>query len=129
MIMLAILAPLALIAQGPPPPANPADEALVTFEALDLEQAAALRCAVGFALVSAWQTDGDARGAAYPALAEEEAREFFVQTMAQLMDDLELGRPGMLDLVALQQVRFDERPALLGEIMPACLLMKRAAGL
>lgn len=126
MTLLSLIAPLALAAQS----AAPADEAPpVTLEALELEQAAALRCAVAFALVSAWQQDGDARGAAFPALEEAGAREFFVRTMARLMDERALDRSGVLDLVELQNQRFDLRPETVGEIMPACLLMKRSAGL
>ncbi|QIQ87096.1 hypothetical protein [Erythrobacter sp.] len=126
MTLLSLIAPLALAAQS----AAPAEEAAsVTLEALELEQAAALRCAVAFALVSAWQQDGDERGAAFPALEEAEAREFFVRTMARLMDERALDRAGVLDLVALQNGRFELRPETVGEIMPACLLMKRSAGL
>lgn len=125
MTMIAFLAPLALLAQTAPP----AGEAPVSLDALDLEQAAALRCAVAIALVNGWQTDGDERGAAYPALTGDGAREFFVRTMARLMDERGLERSGVLDLVALQYARFEERPATVAEIMPACMMMKRSAGL
>ena len=40
-----------------------------------------------------------------------------------------LDRSGVLDLVALQNQRFELRPDTVGEIMPACILMKRSAGL
>ena len=129
MTMLALLAPLALLAQAAPPAAEATPGDPVTLEALELEQAAALRCAVAIALVRGWQGDGDERGAAYPALAEEDAREFFVRTMARLMDERGLERRGVLDLVALQFARFEARPETVGEIMPACLMMKRSTGL
>ncbi|KPP87381.1 hypothetical protein [Erythrobacter sp. HL-111] len=129
MTMTLLFAPFLLAVEAAPAAEPPAAGAPVTLEELSLEQAAALRCAVGFALVSAWQTDGDERGADFPAVGEEGAREFFVRTMARLMDERALDRAGVLDLVALQQERFAARPATLEEIMPACLLMQRAAGL
>ncbi|MEE4205881.1 MAG: hypothetical protein V2I39_06310 [Erythrobacter sp.] len=129
MSMLIAIAPFLLAVQAAPETRPPQDAAPVALEALELEQAAALRCAVGFALVSGWQKDGDERGADFPAVEVPGAREFFVRTMARLMDERGLDRAGVLDLVALQQARFDARPGTLGEIMPACLLMQRAAGL
>jgi hypothetical protein len=131
MTMLSIIAPLALFAQAAPPADETALEAAepVSLETLDLEQAAALRCAVAIALVNGWQKDGDERGAAYPAQPEEGAREFFVRTMARLMDERGLDRRAVFDLVALQFNQFEERQETVEEIMPACLMMKRSAGL
>ncbi|MEQ8411620.1 MAG: hypothetical protein RIC51_03605 [Erythrobacter sp.] len=130
MTVLAFIAPLALLAQaGPPPEEAPAGGVPLGLEGLELEQAAALRCAVAFAVVSGWQGDGDERGAAYPDLAKGGGREFFVRTMARLMDECGLDRAGVLDLVALQSRRFRSRPGTIAQIMPACLMMKRSAGL
>lgn len=126
MINPLLLAALALQAapaapDSPPPPTR--------LEDLAIEEAAALRCSVAFAFVSDWQKDGDARGAAWPGLAENGGREFFVRTMAQLMDRRRLDRRGVFDLIALQTEQLKASPDDIPAMMPACLMMKSAAGL
>jgi len=125
MITTLLAAALALQAA----PAAPAPAPASSLAELDVEEAAALRCAVAFAFVSDWQKAGDARGAPWPGLAEAGGREFFVRTMAQLMDRRRLDRQGVLDLVALQSERFKASPDEVPAMMPACLLLKSAAGL
>lgn len=111
-------------------PAAPAPAPPVSLEDLTLQQSAALRCAVAFAFVSDWQKAGDARGAAGPqGLDQDGGREFFVRTMAQLMDDRGLDRRSAFDLIALQGERLKASPDDIPAMMPACLLMKSAAGL
>jgi len=123
---LILIAPLLAALQAAPP----ADRAApTTLEDLSLEQAASLRCAVAFAYVSSWQDDDDPRGADFPAMEEQGGREFFVRALAQLMDDRGLDRRGVFDLVALQTEAFKQDEAQIGQIMPACLMMKRSAGL
>jgi hypothetical protein len=113
---------------APAPAPSPAPP--VSLEDLTLQQSAALRCAVAFAFVSDWQKAGDARGAAGPqGLDQDGGREFFVRTIAQLMDDRGLDRRGAFDLIALQGERLKASPDDIPAMMPACLLMKSAAGL
>ncbi|MFO6446293.1 hypothetical protein ACLBKU_04040 [Erythrobacter sp. NE805] len=125
-----LLAALALqdtpAAEPAPPPRAP-----VTIDALPIEQAAAARCAIAFATVSRWQRVGDARGSAYPDIAAGGGREFFVRVMAKLMDEAGLTRE---DVVALAEagVEDHDRPdgaERIAALMPACQLMKSAAGL
>ncbi|MCR9179311.1 MAG: hypothetical protein NXH71_03650 [Erythrobacteraceae bacterium] len=118
------LASAALALQAAPSPAPP-----VRLEDLTVQESAALRCSVAFAYVSDWQKDGDARGAAWPGLEAQGGREFFVRTMAQLMDRRGLDRRGVFDLIALQTERLKASPDDIPAMMPACLMMKSAAGL
>lgn len=123
--LLLAAAALALQTAQAPAPATPPP----ALADLSVDEAAALRCSVAFALVSEWQKDGDPRGDGWPGLAENGGREFFVRTMAQLMDRRGLDRQGVLDLVALQNERFRAGTDAVPAIMPACLLLKSAAGL
>ncbi|WP_073977055.1 hypothetical protein [Erythrobacter donghaensis] len=128
-LVVALLA--AQAAPESPAPAAPGANAIVTLDALPLEQAAAARCAVAFATVSRWQKAGDARGSEYPDIAASGGREFFVRVMAKLMEDTGLGRE---DIIALSTRAADDNEGEGGAervraIMPACTLMKTAAGL
>jgi hypothetical protein len=122
--MLTLLLASALALQATPAPSPP-----VRLEDLTIQESAALRCAVAFAFISDWQKDGDARGAAWPGLEEDGGREFFVRTLAQLMDRRGLDRRGVFDLVALQTDQLKSAPDEIPAMMPACLMMKSAAGL
>lgn len=132
--MLSVLLAALLAAQDAPPsppPAVPEANATVTLEALPLEHAAAARCAVAFATVSRWQKAGDARGSDYPDIEAAGGREFFVRVMAKVMEDTGLGRE---DIIALSARAADENEGEGGAervraMMPACNLMKTAAGL
>jgi hypothetical protein len=123
------LAALALqTAPALPAPDNPP---LVSLDALPIEQAAAPRCAIAFAVVSKWQNEGDERAAGFPDIEAEGGREFFVQTMAELMDAAALDRDRVSALI-FEEVALLERPSGVARIramMPACLLMKQSAGL
>lgn len=102
-----------------------------SLDALPIEQAAAARCAIAFAAVSRWQKSGDARGQAYPDIEADGGREFFVRTMARLMDDAGLTRDDVMAL-AFREVESNENAegeARIAAMMPACQMMKSAAGL
>lgn len=132
MLMPLLVAMLAAqpAAESPAPSASGAN-AVVSLDALPLEHAAAARCAVVFATVSRWQKVGDARGSDYPDIEAAGGREFFVRVMAKLMEDTGLGRD---DIIALSTRAADENEgeggaARVKAMMPACNLMKTAAGL
>jgi hypothetical protein len=104
---------------------------VITLDALPLEHAAAARCAVAFATVSRWQKTGDARGEGYPDIEAAGGREFFVRVMAKLMEETGMGRE---DVIALSTRAADDNEGEGGAervkaMMPACNLMKTAAGL
>jgi hypothetical protein len=125
----ALLAAAALALQ--PAPVPPETNASATLDMLPLEHAAAARCAVVFATVSRWQKAGDARGSDYPDIEAAGGREFFVRVMAKVMEDTGLGRE---DIIALSTSAADENEGEGGAerikaMMPACNLMKTAAGL
>lgn len=132
--MLAPLLAALLAAQAAPESPAPAvsgANAVVTLDALPLEQAAAARCAVAFATVSRWQKTGDARGKEYSDIEASGGREFFVRVMAKLMEDTGLGRE---DVISLTTRAADDNEGEGGAdriraMMPACQLMKSAAGL
>lgn len=112
-----------------PAPAETA--APFSLDSLPLEQAATARCALAFATVSRWQRIGDARGEAYANIEASGGREFFVRAMARLMDDAGLTREGIMALAA-SEVNSNSTPQggeRIAGMMPACELMKSAAGL
>lgn len=117
---------------APPQPAAPSTSAeAISLDDLPIDQAASARCAMAFAIVSRWQKSGDARGTAYPDMEAVGGREFFVRTMAQLMDSAGWTRDGIVQLT-FREVEATDNPA--GEarikaMMPACQMMKSAAGL
>ncbi|MBU2587988.1 MAG: hypothetical protein KJ872_07740 [Alphaproteobacteria bacterium] len=93
---------------------------------LSQENRALLRCAAAFAVVANGQASGDAAAQQWPDLSTR-GREFFVLTMAQLMDASGLDRAGITQLAK------DEAQALITndevhKIMPSCLLMLEASG-
>lgn len=130
--MLTILLAAALALQSTPAdPAPDAPAAPATLDALPIEQAGAARCAIAFATVSRWQKAGDARGSGYPDIEAGGGREFFVRVMAKLMDDSGFTRDDIVRLAALgvEENEAPEGAARVKAMMPACELMKSAAGL
>jgi hypothetical protein len=112
-----------------PVPAPPAS--VIDLDRLPVAQATSARCAIAFATVSRWQKSGEARGSAYPDMETTGGREYFVQAMAQLMDAADLTRDDIMAL-ATQEVAANstaEGEAKLAAMMPACLMLKSAAGL
>lgn len=131
--MLTTLLAATLASQNAPAiiaPDQPA-ETPVSLDALPIEQAASARCAIAFATVSRWQKAGDERGKAYPDMEAGGGREFFVRVMARLMDEAGLTRENIAALSVNEAQRNDspEGAARLAQMMPACELMKSAAGL
>lgn len=121
----------ALALQTAPAETAPPANQIVTIDLLPLEHAAAARCAVAFATISRWQKTGDARGSDYPDIEATGGREFFVRVMAKLMEDTSLSRE---DIITLTTSAADENEgeggaARVKAMMPACNLMKTAAGL
>lgn len=105
------------------------DQALAAEPQLTLQQSASLRCGVVFGAVAAAQDRGDKEALALPPM-KERGREFFVRTMAKLMDDKNLDRDQVKALVMGQIeeiVKTDT--ADVADEMPACMLMLEAAGL
>ena len=120
------LASLPLAAQDAPATGPAAAE--TALPTLTLEQRSSLRCGVAFGLIAKGQAEGDARAAAYPAM-EPRGREFFVRTMAGLMDDHDLTREQANKLafettMTLMNEGLEEREAM----MPNCLLLLEASG-
>lgn len=120
------LASLPLAAQDAPGAAPATAEA--ALPTLTLEQRSSLRCGVAFGLIAKGQAEGDPRAAAYPAM-EPRGREFFVRTMAGLMDDHDLTRE------QANKLAFDTTMTLVNEgleareaMMPNCLLLLEASG-
>lgn len=112
-------------------PAQDAPPAAITIDTLPIEQAAAARCAIAFATVTRWQKTGDPRGQAYPDAESGGGREFFVQVMAKLMDEAGLTRDDVVKL-SIRGVEDNDNPegkTRIAQMMPACELMKSAAGL
>jgi hypothetical protein len=121
-----LLAPLLLV-QGD---ASPTSNGPLELSQLPVTQSAAPRCAIAMALMGERQRQGDERARAWPDLQGAGAREFFVQSMAKLMDDRGLDRPALLDLLGRETQRLKgEGDDQIAAMMPACLMMKQAAGL
>jgi HEAT repeat protein len=93
---------------------------------LDAEQQALVRCAAAFALVSHGQDIGNEAAGKWPKLGER-GREFFVRSLALLMDQTGLGREGIAALVAEEAQRLWDTGET-DKVMPACLLMLEGSG-
>lgn len=133
-ILAAIAAPLLLQSapmEAPEAPTEAPAMPFTSFDELPIEQAAAPRCGIAFAIVARWQKTGDERGADYVNMESGGGREFFVQTMARLMDETGLDRGQLATLANSEMLRLDneEGAQRVEAMMPACLLMKRSAGL
>ena len=89
---------------------------------LSLEQRTAIRCSSLFAIVARQQEAGDAEALEYPPMMPR-GREFFVRTMAKMMEDPAFDRERVRDLLA------DEALALAGDreaqaaAIPPCLAL------
>lgn len=113
------LAPLA--AQATAPVAPPA-----RAPRLSQENSALLRCSAAFALVSYGQANGDEAARKWPAI-DPRGREFFVRTLAKLMDDTGMDRDQVSALASAEAQRLlDEKQV--DAVMPACLLMLETSG-
>ena len=125
--MIQFLAPLALaplmFLQGAPlvDPALPG-----AAPPMSLEQQAALRCSAAFALVAAGQDRGNVAALEYPPLGQR-GKEFFVRSMAQVMDDTGMTREQVSRLVGQSAQELRDGNGI-GDAMPACLLLLDASG-
>jgi hypothetical protein len=132
-LLASIAAPLLLQSApaAPPDDSAPTEAPLTSLDDLPIEQATGPRCGIAFALVSRWQRTGDERGAGYIDMESGGGREFFVRTMARLMDDTGLDRDQLATLANAEMLKLDteEGAERVEAMMPACLLMKRSAGL
>ena len=119
--MLSILSSLLLAAQPAPPAIT------MTPAPLEIRQQTALRCSVAIAMAAEQQRMGTATDETWPNLTER-GREFFVRSLAQLMDETGMTREG-LALYARPEVETLKQPGRLAEVMPGCLLLLDASGL
>jgi len=126
-LFLPLIAGLSLGTAQPAPSATPAPDASSQSQStakFTSENRAALRCSAAFAIVT--QREGAQGGDQVELRAR--GREFFVLTLAGLMDEHSLDRTAIE-----REVRAEAQKLVAsGEadsIMPACLLMLQSAGL
>lgn len=106
-LALALLAaPLAAIAQTPPPQ-------------LSLDHRMLVRCSAAFAIVANGQSNGNETALRYPAM-EERGREFFVRASAQVMDEAGLDREQIAAALSAEAQDIRDNGTL-EEVMPVCL--------
>lgn len=94
--------------------------------ALSQESRALLRCSAAFALVSRRQANGDPTAQRWPAL-EVRGREFFVRSLAQLMDQTGLDRDGIAWLAGAEAKALQDSGEA-DKVMPSCLVMLESSG-
>ncbi|WP_432201802.1 hypothetical protein ACRAQ7_06690 [Erythrobacter sp. W53] len=124
-MIIHFLSVLALAAQQTSP-ANAPVAPTTSAPVLALEQTAALRCAAAIAVTARLQETEASDAPTYPPLGER-GREFFVRTIAKLIDDTGLTREQLSDRLASEAELFRDRDRL-SATMPACLLMLETAG-
>ncbi|MEL6237386.1 MAG: hypothetical protein AAFQ90_02210 [Pseudomonadota bacterium] len=112
--------------QAAPPETPPEKQEARAPEPLSFQEKAALRCSAALALVGARQTDGE-EPSNWPDVSER-GREFFVQSLAGIMDTRGLDRAAIEREVRREAQRLIEADEV-DAVMPACLLMLEAAGL
>lgn len=96
---------------------------IASLAELPLAEATAARCAVIFASVRQWQDAGDARGLDWPDMNDADAREFFVQAMAQIMEKYALDRTTLSQLVQKEfQSHLADEGAEIEAMKSGCLL-------
>lgn len=124
--MISILLPLALLAQAAPETAP-----IASLDQLPVEQATGPRCGLAFAIVAGWQKAGDPRGEPYADMESEGGREFFVRSIADLMDQTGMTREQVSSLIRTEAAMLGtpEGAERVEAMMPACLLLKEASGL
>jgi hypothetical protein len=99
----------------------------VELRPLPLEQQAALKCAAAVAVTAQLQAAGRSEALNYPPMAER-GQEFFVRTIAKLIDESALSREAIANQLEQEALVFQD-PKQLDATMPACLLMLDTAGL
>ena len=127
--MITTLIGAALLAASAQASAQEATETSVSTQqayTLSQEGKALLRCSAAFAMVAHGQSQGDAASLKWPML-EERGKEFFVRSLAQLMDETGLERGGIAALAETEAVRLRDAGEI-DKVMPACLVMLEASG-
>ncbi|MFA6031514.1 MAG: hypothetical protein WC889_01255 [Myxococcota bacterium] len=119
--MLALFIPALLLAQTPVPDTGG------TPVPLDIQQQTALRCSMAIAMAAQQQRAGTPADPSWPDLRER-GREFFVRSLAQLMEDTGLTREGLV-AQARPEVEALRQAGQLAQVVPACLLLLDASGL
>lgn len=119
--MLAFAA-LAIQAQAADPEANAPE-----MPQLSISAQAALRCSAAFALVSYGQERGDPASMQWPQV-DPEGREFFVQSIARIMDETGIDRDQAATLAEIEAKRLLDSSDL-EAIMPSCLALLEASGI
>jgi len=95
--------------------------------ALSLQAQASLRCSAAFALVSYGQAAGDPAALAWPQI-DPKGREYFVRTMAKIMDETRLDRDQAAALAEHEAKRLLDAKEV-DAVMPACLQLLESSGL
>ena len=119
------LVPVALAAGA----LSAADPAPGAAPALNLMQQTALDCGVSFGLTARAQDAGEAGAERWPADVGTRGKEFFVRTVAQIMDETGTDRAGVTALVVASAERQQADPAAREAALPSCLAMLDVAGL
>jgi hypothetical protein len=89
-----------------------AQAATPTLPTLNAMQQGALTCSAAFAV--------DARAPGGDAERQGREREFFVQALAQIMDETGADREAIVALVGAEAQRLAAQPAQLAQVLPAC---------
>ena len=118
-VFLAVL--LAASAQSAPAAPSQSPQAQ-----LSQEHRAMLRCSAAFALVSFGQANQNEAAMAWPAI-DPRGREFFVRSLAKIMDATGLSRDQVAELTQAEAQRLIDNDTL-EDVMPGCLLMLDASG-
>lgn len=111
------LAAIGMQAQAAPPQAPQ----------LSVSAQAALRCSAAFALVSYGQENGNEASLQWPDI-EPQGREYFVRSIAQIMDETGIDRDQAASLVEAEAQRLLDEDEI-DSVMPACLALLDAANL
>lgn len=94
---------------------------------LSLEQKMLLRCSTALALTAQAQGEGDETALTHPPLAEK-GGEFFVHSMAQVMDKAKLSREQVITQIARERDELQNGETL-EQVMPICLQLLKNSGL
>ena len=106
--------------------AAPLQAQLAPAPQLTAVQQTSLKCAIALSVGSELQKRGDPAAAGWPPL-EARAREFFVQVMAQLMDDTGMSHDQVAALVREQAKGLADKPTLT-RAMPGCIALMGESG-
>ncbi len=127
LIAVQVAVPQAAVPQAAVPQAAAPHAAPPAPTRLTMPQQTALRCSVGIAMAAERQRAGTGADPDWPDLTER-GREFFVRSLARLMDETGMTREALMQAAAPQVAELQQGEQL-EEVMPACLLMLNASGL